>query len=451
VKALVLIAWLLSAAWSVRAADSNGSRVSFVRDVAPILAAKCLGCHNAEKAKGNYRLHTFDALLKPGDGEERPVVPGNPAMSRLHQLLVTADEDERMPQKDERLPAKQIATIRAWVEQGARFDGAQVSELMVVLAAPKHPPAPVSYPRPVPVTALAFDPSGERLATSGYHEIVVWDSTAAKVRQRIGGIAEKTLALTFSGDGRWMAAASGTPGRIGEVRLFHGTNGELAGVLAALPEAALCLAFNADGTRLAAGGADNVIRVWDVGSVKPSLIIEQHADWVLDIAFSPDGKHFVSASRDKSARIFNARSGELEETYTGHGDFIIGVAWATPKTVNSIPRTGAAHRWNAENTKRLGDFSGWQAGPTRIVSDATNLFVATMDGQVRHYTARSNEFVRVLKGTDAIQSLALHPSSGRIAAGAHDGEVSVWRTADGEILGRFIAAPGYSEKLSRSP
>lgn len=447
-KAIVLVTCVLPAAWLLHAAEAERTEVSFVRDVAPILASKCVGCHNAEKAKGNYRLHTFEALLRPGDSEEKPVVAGNPAISRLHQLLVTADEDERMPQKDEALSSKQIATIRTWIEQGARFDGERLSDLVVVLAAPKHRPAPVSYPRPVPITALAFDASGEHLATGGYHEIVVWDARSMKVRQRIGGVAEKTFALAFSADGRWLVAASGTPGRIGEVRLFHG-NGELAGVLATLPEAALCIAFNADGTRLAAGGADNVIRIWDTGSVKPALTIEQHADWVLDLAFSPDGKQLVSASRDKSARLFNVSSGVLEETYTGHGDFVMGVAWATPKTVISIPRTGAAHRWNAENMKRAGDFSGWKSEPTRIVSDSTNLFVATIDGDIRQYTVRSNHFVRALKGADAIQSMALHTGTGRIAAGGHNGEVRVWRMTDGELIGRFVAAPGYVGKLSR--
>ena len=40
--------------------------VSFVREIAPILRDKCLTCHGPEKAKGEYRLDTFELLQKPG-------------------------------------------------------------------------------------------------------------------------------------------------------------------------------------------------------------------------------------------------------------------------------------------------------------------------------------------------------------------------------------------------
>ncbi|MCB5927765.1 hypothetical protein LJB72_19435, partial [bacterium 210820-DFI.5.26] len=70
----------------------------------------------------------------------------------------------------------------------------------------------------------------------------------------------------------------------------------------------------ADSQRLAAGGADNIIRVWETSGGNPPLAIEQHADWVLSLAFSPDGTQLASGSRDKSARVFDALTGELETT-----------------------------------------------------------------------------------------------------------------------------------------
>jgi len=424
--------------------------VSFARDVAPILVAKCLACHNPEKAKGSYRLHSFDALMKAGTSDEPPIVPGRADQSRLYQLISLADEADRMPQKDEALPSAHIALIRDWINQGARFDSESRSTLLAVLTAPKHPDAPRTYPLAVPVTALAFEPSGERLAASGYHEITFWNSENGALERRIGGIAEKTFDLAFSHDGRWLAAASGTPGKAGEVRLFQGTNGELAAILATTPDAALCLAFSPDGKFLAAGGADNVVRVWDLETRKLSRVIEQHADWALTLAFSPDGSRLASGSRDKSVRVFNLASGELEETYNGHGDFVIGLGWPDAKSVLSAARTGPAHRWNAENAKKTGELSGWEAEPTRIVVDGTNAFSASFDRLIRHHVIPTNQVIRIFSGhSDAVQSLALHRTSGRLASGSHNGEVRLWRVSDGELLLRFVAAPGYVPKLSR--
>src|SRR5688572_10971403 len=45
-----------------------GAPVSFSRDLAPILADKCLTCHHEKKAKGRYRVDTFEQLFKAGEG-----------------------------------------------------------------------------------------------------------------------------------------------------------------------------------------------------------------------------------------------------------------------------------------------------------------------------------------------------------------------------------------------
>lgn len=437
--------------WHLGAAELASTPVSFTKDIAPILVAKCMACHNAEKAKGNYRLHSFETLMKPGSSKDAPVVPGRSAESHLYQLLIAKDEDDRMPQKDEPLPPSQIALIKQWIEQGAKFDGQDRSVGLAVLSPPKHPAAPRVYPVAIPITALAFDVSGERLAASGYHEITVWDSRSGKITQRIGDVAERTFDLAFSPDGQWLACASGTPGKIGEVKLFNATNGELARVLTTIIDAALCVSFSADGKRLAVGGADNVIRLWDVETGRQTLTIEQHADWVLALAFNPDGTRLASGGRDKSVRVFDASSGELDETYTGHSDFVTAVAWADAKSVLSASRTRNAHRWNVENAKKVGELSGWDADPTRLIVAGTNVFSASLDRYVRQHTLRSNELIRTFEAhRDAVYSLALHAASQRMASGSHDGEVRVWNTEDGTLLFKFIAAPGYTPKLSRS-
>jgi hypothetical protein len=178
--------------------------ISFTKDVAPILVSKCLACHNAEKAKGGYRLHNFETLMKAGSRDEQPVIPGRSDRSKIYELISTANEEDRMPQKDEALPASHIALIKNWIDQGARFDAADRSLPLAVLTAPKHPAAPRAYRLAVPITALAFDPSGERLASGGYHEITIWNARNGTLEQRIGNVAEKTFDLAFSSDGRWL-------------------------------------------------------------------------------------------------------------------------------------------------------------------------------------------------------------------------------------------------------
>jgi len=164
---------------NVGAADlaSSDSAVSFAKDIAPVFAAKCVTCHGPEKTKGGYRIDSFSALIQPGESKEAPVLAGEPARSHLFQLIAAKDPDDRMPQKDDPLPAKQIELIERWIKQGARFDGSDPRQTLASLvAAGAQPDPPANYVRPVPVVALAFSPNGKELAAGGYHEITVWDS-----------------------------------------------------------------------------------------------------------------------------------------------------------------------------------------------------------------------------------------------------------------------------------
>ena len=133
--------------------------VSFTKDIAPILAKKCVTCHGPEKAKGNYQLHNFEMLLKPGASKATAVIPGQPAKSELFRLLVTSDADDRMPQKDDPLPKAQIALVEKWIQQGAKFDGPDAkAHLAALIPRVPYPNPPASYPQPVPVAAGWFYP-----------------------------------------------------------------------------------------------------------------------------------------------------------------------------------------------------------------------------------------------------------------------------------------------------
>src|SRR6185295_11103944 len=165
--------------------------VSFSRDVAPIFQKKCVTCHGPEKAKGKYRLHTFAELMKPGDSKSAPVAAGQPPQSELYRRLTAKDEDDRMPQKDEPLPAPQLALIERWITEGARFDGPDTNALLTTLI-PKaaHPEPPAVYRFPVPIRALAFNRDATELSAGGYHEVTVWNPTNGSLLRRIKGLPQ---------------------------------------------------------------------------------------------------------------------------------------------------------------------------------------------------------------------------------------------------------------------
>jgi mono/diheme cytochrome c family protein len=92
--------------------------VDYARDVKPLLAKHCVSCHGAAKPRGGLRLDTAALARKGGKGGPA-VVPGKADDSPLIEAVVAEDEGSRMPLNRPPLSAEQVATLRAWIDQGA--------------------------------------------------------------------------------------------------------------------------------------------------------------------------------------------------------------------------------------------------------------------------------------------------------------------------------------------
>jgi mono/diheme cytochrome c family protein len=102
------------------------SPVDYDRDVKPILVQKCVGCHGADKQKADLRLDTAAAAIKGGNSGEA-IVPGKAGESLLIQAVTVAEGVEAMPPKEsDRLTPQQIAILKAWIDQGAKFPADEV-------------------------------------------------------------------------------------------------------------------------------------------------------------------------------------------------------------------------------------------------------------------------------------------------------------------------------------
>lgn len=95
--------------------------VSFSRDIQPILEASCIKCHGRGRDRGEFAIDSRETVLKGGESGPAVVV-GNSAESLLIELVMGFDPDMVMPQKGTRLTMEQIGLLRAWIDQGLKWD-----------------------------------------------------------------------------------------------------------------------------------------------------------------------------------------------------------------------------------------------------------------------------------------------------------------------------------------
>lgn len=419
--------------------------VSFAKDIAPILLEKCVACHGATQPQGGYQLHTFAALMTPGDSTLNPVTAKDVDDSELLRLVSETDKDSWMPKEGERLPQAQIDLIRRWVEEGAKYDAEDPKATLSSIVPRKYAPAPEAYPATLPVTALAFSADGKELAAAGYNEITVWNPADGQLLRRMSGVAQRTYGLQYSPDGELLAVASGTPGQLGEVVLLDAATGKLVKFLAAINDVAFDVAFNPEGTKLAAAAADRSIRVFDVATGAQELLIEDHADWVLGVAFSPDGKLIASASRDKTSKVFKVENGESQATYNGHGNTVYSVAFSPDgKQVLTAGHDRKVQVWNPADGKKIAEITGFGGEVHEVAVVDGDVYACSADKSARQFKAADRKSVRTYGGhADFVYALAVHPESKLLATGAFNGEIRIWNTEDGKQLRSFFAAPGY--------
>jgi DNA-binding beta-propeller fold protein YncE len=420
------------------------AQVSFKKDIAPVLLNNCLACHGPKKAEGAYRIDSYERAIAPGESATKAFVPKMLEGSEAFRRIISTDVKERMPLDGDPLPAETIALIKKWVEEGAVFDGPDPkAPLASYIPPPTHPAAPPAYAATLPITAVTFANDGTQLYVGGYHEITVWNPVDGALIRRIANVGQRTFALSLSPDGTLLAVGCGTPGRLGEVRIFTAATGELQKVVGTTSDVVFDCVFSPQGDKIAVAAADGSIRVFQVADGKEILNITSHSDWVFAIAWNADASKLASASRDKTAKVFDAKTGELLITYSGHQSAVRGVLFHPDGAeVYSSGSDNKIHRWKIADAAKTSELPF--GGEVYKLTPAGEFFLtSSAEQKVRQFKSKEQAAVREYPGAkDWVLSAAFNATTKRIAGGTFDGEVKIWNADDGKDVITILAAPG---------
>jgi len=206
----------------------------------------------------------------------------------------------------------------------------------------------------------------------------------------------------------------------------------------------LSVSFKPDGSFLASGGADGIIKLFDTNG-EDIATIEADKTAVSDIAFSPDGKFLASAGSENAIKIWNLdnlKEPQLAMVFEGHGGLVTNVRFSPDgKMLVSGSYDGIIKLWGIEEGRLLRDLGTHEGVVTSVSFGADGKTIASASGDespkgqniVKLWSVDGN-LLQTLRGHEAwIYSVSLSPDGQTIASASADRTIKLWSIDGKEI------------------
>lgn len=307
------------------------------------------------------------------------------------------------------------------------------------------------------INRLQFSPDGNRIAVSTTIGVWLYDAHTGNEIRLFTGHTEDVHLLAFSQDGRMLASI----GNDRTIRIWDTERGQqLALVLIEdIHGHFWSIAFSPNGTKLAAGDHYGAVHVWEITEhqsprrvdVTPLKTLYGHETAPVEaVTFSPDSRRIASGGQDTAIRLWDIASGAQLSSFSGHKIAVKALTFSPDGTkLASADREGVARLWNTETGERLATLVQVELAETHkqfptVKRDATwiEVIVFSPDGStvaigdqagiIRLWNVEDgrflSEFITPSENPRPILTLAFSPDGALLASGDGNGRVCTWDT-----------------------
>lgn len=294
-----------------------------------------------------------------------------------------------------------------------------------------------------------FSPSGQRIAAIGQdRHLHVWDAATGERLHRLpvpGEPAGTAITLAFSAD-ETLLAAGGAPTawvwRLGEAAPFVTLRGHRDAENRLL-YTVVALAFHPQRRLLATAAMDNTMRLWNVDTGAPVAVMTEHAAQIEDIEFSRDGSQLVSASQDGTARVWTvpaaAETAPLRSraALRGHANSVFRASFSEDgRRIVTASADATLRLWDVGSARELAVLASHSEPVTwaRFADGDRAVHSGGWDQEVKTWSAAGHLGRPV--------TLWASPDGRLVASGGDDSDVILWDAASGAEVGRL---PGHRD------
>lgn len=434
---------------------------NYKEHVAPIFQSKCSACHNGDQKKGGLALDSFSGVMA-GGGSGAVIEPGDSDASRLY-MLVSHQEEPKMPPKSDRIPDADLALIKAWIDAGAPEASGSVVAMKAKpkldfkldpesVGKPIGPPAMpeklttepvVTSARPNAITALATSPWAPLAAVAGFQQVLLFN-TQTKHLCGVLPFPEGTIyCLKFSRDGGILLVGGGRGAEKGLAVAFDVKTGKRLFEVGKEFDVVLACDLSPDRTMVALGGPSKLLRAYNTADGELAYECKKHTDWVTAVAFSPDGALLASGDRNGGLVVWEAFTGREFHDLRNHSARITDLSWRLDSNVLASSSEDASIRlWEMENGGHVKGWSAHGGGAESVAFTKDGRIASTGRDRVTKLWDQNGAAQRQFEPFGDIGlRVALSFDDTVLIAGDWTGEVRLWKSADGRRLGNLTANP----------
>ena len=457
----VLASWLIYAVpASAEDAPADAAKITYDDHVRPIFREHCFSCHRQDNAKSDLMLDSYAAAIKGGAGGE-VVLAGDLESSRLW-MLVSHQEEPKMPPMQDKLADAKLETIKAWIAGGVLENAGSKAEVSNKpklkmsstsgSARPEGPPPmpeglsrqPVVYtPKTRAITALAASPWAPLVAVAGHKQISLYHTDTAELIGVLPFPEGVPHVLRFSRDGSLLLAGGGRGGQSGRVVVFDVKTGQRAMEIGEEVDVVLAADINDDHSRIALGGPGRVVRVFDTADGKLLHEIRKHNDWIYAVEFSPDGVLLATADRGGDLLVWEADTAREYQNLKAPAGAINDVSWRLDANVlASCGEDGTIRLWEMEAGQQVKNWGAHGGGCASVKFTHDGRLVSSgRDRQVRTWDAAGAQQIAFEAFPDVALRAVFSHDGARVIGGDWTGQVRMWNGADGAALATLAMNP----------
>ena len=302
------------------------------------------------------------------------------------------------------------------------------------------------------VQSLTFNVDGDLLASGSFREVKLWrrPRDVQKFHLAAGG---PVTALAISPDRQWIAMTGAT----NTIRLWKAADGQPGPTLTGHTDVVTSLRFTLGSTQLISGSLDQTIRQWKVADGTPVAKFEAPAAVnAVEIVMRDDPTEMVpvppqllvSGGADNMVRVWNLASALPEKLATSLPNLARSVTSRDGKLMAMVDTAGAVRVVSLAPppmSQPLGaEVTTWpvERGVTHLAfhrpadlpeatpeapAKGTSLFTTAADGSIRQWSLPEHQLLAEWKGgIVGLRSLAVSADGTQAVSGAEDGLIALW-------------------------